>query len=335
MQILFCDDPGIVRVIALVKTLLNIVRFSLPIILIIMIILDLYKNMINGNSDSKESIIKKSGNRIISCIVVFILPTIINLFLKFLSTIEIYSDDYTNDFATCYNESSIKLANKLEKNRNLKLSEEEEKKRTESALKYAETVAKEKALQEARANSSNNSGNNSSGGTYYDKTTNTTKQNGGVYVQNGVFYYPKGESGHGCPSNPLSQGYNNSYGYHNEFWNRLQKLKAGAKSAGYDIGFSSQGCRSFKAQKQTYKKYASTPGRAAKPGNSKHGWGIASDVVFYKDSTHTCGTNRTYTNCPGMEWIHKNAHKYGLTFPFLKARFKEDWHIEPIEKKKY
>ena len=82
MQILFCDDPGIVRVIALVKTLLNIDRFSLPIILIIMIILDLYKNMINGNSDSKESIIKKSGNRIISCIIVFLVPTIINLFLN-------------------------------------------------------------------------------------------------------------------------------------------------------------------------------------------------------------------------------------------------------------
>ena len=332
MQILFCDDPGVVRVIALIKTFLNIIRFVLPIILIIMVILDLYKNMISGN-DNKESVIKKSGGRIISCVIVFLIPTLINLVLKFFSTVEIYNDDYTNDFATCYNEASIELANELQKNRDLKLSEEEEKIKTESAVKYAEIIAKEKAVQEA--NKKSNITSSSSGGTYYDKTTNTTKQNGGVYVKNGVFYYPKGESGHGCPSNPTSQGYNNSYGYHNEFWNRLQKLKEGAIQAGYNLSFSKQGCRSYSAQQQTYKKYASTPGRAAKPGNSKHGWGIASDVTFYKNSTDTCGKNRTYSNCPGMKWVHENASKYGLKFPLLNANYKEDWHIEPLEKKSY
>ena len=54
MQLLFCDDPGVVSVIVLLKTFLNLIRFSLPIILIIKVSLDLYKNMINGVDDKGE-----------------------------------------------------------------------------------------------------------------------------------------------------------------------------------------------------------------------------------------------------------------------------------------
>ena len=160
------------------------------------------------------------------------------------------------------------------------------------------------------------------------------KQNGGVYVQNGVFYYPKGTSGKGCKT--PNGSFNNPYGYHNEFWNRLQAFKQAAIQAGYNIDYSTQGCRTYSQQVATYEKYRSTPGRAAKPGNSRHGWGIASDVhSFYKNATQKCGSNRSYSNCPGMKWAHENAPKYGLNFPLLNASYKEDWHIEPLNKKTY
>ena len=38
---------------------------------------------------------------------------------------------------------------------------------------------------------------------------------------------------------------------------------------------------------------------------------------------------------PSMGWAHKNAYKFGLTFPLLNASYKEDWHIEPINKSTY
>lgn len=327
MQLLFCDDPGVVSVIVLLKTFLNLIRFSLPIILIIKVSLDLYKNMING-IDDKGEIKKKTFERITACIIVFLVPSIINLVLTIFSSIDIDTSDYTDNFSVCYKEASRDLVKKLKEQQELKLNAEEEKKRENNLVIAAKYEALRKAQNEAKNNNNNN---NTS---YHDTKTNLTKL-GGVYLENGTFYIPNGASGRNCPSNPLNEGYNNKFGYHNEFWIRLQNLKDAAIKAGYNIDFSTQGCRSYDNQVYLYKKYASTPGRAAKPGTSRHGFGIASDVDFYKNSTTKCGANRTYSNCPGMKWIHENANRFGLVFPLLNAGYKEDWHIEPISIKKY
>ena len=165
-----------------------------------------------------------------------------------------------------------------------------------------------------------------------------TKQNK-VYVKNGVFYY-QGYNGNyntytgtSCPSNPLKEGYNNPYGYNNYFYNRLVKFIDDAKSHGYKITMSSQGCRSYQTQVNYYN--TMERGRAAKPGYSMHGLGIASDLEFYKANGEVCPYGRTDSSCPSMGWAHQNAYKYGLTFPLLYASYKEDWHIEPVNKQAY
>ena len=325
-QILFCEQPGIVQVIYFLKIFLNLIRFVTPIILIITISLDFYKNMLTG-ANEKESIIKKSSNKILACIIVFLVPTMINLLLSILNAASIDTSDYTNDFATCYKEANPTLITQLKEKQAMALSAKEEEERKKNLLNYANVQAKVKE-QEEKGKENNVSG------SYNGNTTNMNKQNGGVYVQNGVFYYPKGTSGKGCKT--PNGSFNNPYGYHNEFWNRLQALKQAAIQAGYNIDYSTQGCRTYSQQVATYEKYRSTPGRAAKPGNSRHGWGIASDVhSFYKNATQKCGSNRSYSNCPGMKWAHENAPKYGLNFPLLNASYKEDWHIEPLNKKTY
>lgn len=282
--------------------------------------------MLTG-ADEKESIIKKSSNKIMACIIVFLVPTMINLLLSILNAASIDTSDYTNDFATCYKEANPTLITQLKEKQAMALSAKEEEERKKNLLNYANVQAKVKE-QEEKGKENNVSG------SYNGNTTNMNKQNGGVYVQNGVFYYPKGTSGKGCKT--PNGSFNNPYGYHNEFWNRLQALKQAAIQAGYNIDYSTQGCRTYSQQVATYEKYRSTPGRAAKPGNSRHGWGIASDVhSFYKNATQKCGSNRSYSNCPGMKWAHENAPKYGLNFPLLNASYKEDWHIEPLNKKTY
>lgn len=325
-QILFCEQPGIVQIIYFLKVFLNLIRFVTPIILIITISLDFYKNMLTG-TDEKESIIKKSGNKILACIIVFLVPTIINLLLSILNAASIDTSDYTNDFATCYKEANPTLIKKLKEKQAMALSAKEEEERKKNLLNYANVQAKIKE-QEEKGKENNVSG------SYDGNTTNMNKQNGGVYVKNGVFFYPKGTSGKSCKT--PNGSFNNSYGYHNEFWNRLQAFKKAAIQAGYNIDYSTQGCRTYQQQVETARKYASQKGRAATPGRSKHGWGIASDVrFFYKNSTQKCGNNRSYNNCPGMKWAHQNAPKYGLKFPLLNASYKEDWHVEPLNQKTY
>ncbi|MBR3660308.1 MAG: M15 family metallopeptidase [Bacilli bacterium] len=169
--------------------------------------------------------------------------------------------------------------------------------------------------------------------------TDTNIQNN-VYIINGTFNYPKyvygntnTYSGMFCPSDPLNNGYNNPYGYNNYFYTRLTRFIEEARNNGYLITISSQGCRTYDTQINYYN--TMTPGRAASPGLSLHGFGIASDLEFYNQDGSICSYFRTDSSCPSMGWAHQNAEKFGLTFPLLYSNYKEDWHIEPLNKSKY
>ncbi|MBQ8892390.1 MAG: D-alanyl-D-alanine carboxypeptidase family protein [Bacilli bacterium] len=334
MQILFCDTLLSVRLIYYLKVAINLLRFIVPILLIIKVTLDVYKGILNANDD-KGVILKKSSSRIIAAIIIFLVPTLIGVLFSFMGTFSNEDDNYQNNFLSCYNKVDSTLIEALVNDEDARLTSEENERLKQSLVNYANYEAYQKSIQE-NANKVNET---STGSTYSSNLTDTNKQNG-VYVQNGVFYKPKYVSGNpstysgkNCPSNPLSQGYNNKYGYNNYFYNMLQQLIEGAKKAGYNLSISSQGCRSYATQESYYK--SMEKGRAASPGRSNHGWGIASDVTFYKNASSKCGSSRTRTNCPGMAWVHDHAKDYGLHFPLLNASYKEDWHIEPINLKTY
>lgn len=341
MQILFCDTLLSVRLVYYLKLALNIIRFVVPILLIIKISLDVYKNMINGID--RQELVKKENNRIIATIIVFLIPTFVGIFLSFLGAIN-NNTSYKVTFATCYNNVNKDLLTQIEKIENDKLNSEDEKLRKQNEIYMANYKAmmkqNDEIVKKNKQNSQTDSKTPSSSGTNYNSNlTDMNKQNQ-VYVKNGVFYKPKYKSGDSntysgknCPSNPSSQGYNNKYGYNNYFYTMLQNLIAGAKKAGYNLDISTQGCRSYATQESYYK--SMEKGRAARPGKSNHGWGIASDVTFYKNSSNRCSGSRTRENCPGMAWVHDHAADYGLHFPLLHASYKEDWHIEPINLKTY
>ena len=98
MQILdfyICDTLGFLQVMNLFKILLNILRFVVPIIVIVMLVMDLVKNVINPNE--KEGM-KKIVMRVSAAVIVFLVPTIINLVIHLINIIfEDNTDtDYTN-----------------------------------------------------------------------------------------------------------------------------------------------------------------------------------------------------------------------------------------------
>ena len=69
---------GLVTLFKIIKIALNAIRLIVPIGLIVMTVLDISKNVIN--TDEKDSM-KKIGNRLIAAVIVFLVPTIVNIII--------------------------------------------------------------------------------------------------------------------------------------------------------------------------------------------------------------------------------------------------------------
>ena len=320
MQILFCNNLLSVRIVYLFKTFLNIIRFVIPIVLIIKTVIDIYKGIIS--TDDKQEIIKHIGNRIIASILIFLLPTVISVLISFIGMIGANVTDSETSFSTCYNSMNKNVLKHYIEEEEKRLDDEAEKDKQEGDLYKANLKAEYDRRQPINPN------NNNSSGTYSSNITDMNMQNH-VYIQNGTFYYPNDiPSGQNCDGfNPSTNGYN-SY-----FYDMLTKFVDAAKKAGHIINIPNDGCRSYSTQQNLSSKYANTPGRAATPGKSKHGWGLACDLSF-KGNGCTFG-NRTESSCASMAWAHQHASEYGLEFNLLNASYKEDWHIQPINLKGY
>ena len=75
----WCDQEGVRGVFHLIKSLLDIVRYAVPILLIIMTTLDIIKKVINPEEKEGQ---KKIMNRIVAALVVFLIPLFIQLVFK-------------------------------------------------------------------------------------------------------------------------------------------------------------------------------------------------------------------------------------------------------------
>ncbi len=69
-----CDNAGFLKAMSLVNTILTIIKFAIPLALIIWISVDLFKNMVNP--DNKDGV-KKIGIRLGAALIVFLVPTIV------------------------------------------------------------------------------------------------------------------------------------------------------------------------------------------------------------------------------------------------------------------
>ena len=72
-----CENVLFLRILSFFNIAMQFLRFVLPIILIIKLTLDIYKGIINPNDNSFK---EKVGRRLIACVIIFLVPTIINVF---------------------------------------------------------------------------------------------------------------------------------------------------------------------------------------------------------------------------------------------------------------
>ena len=81
---MLCENVLFLRILNFFNITMNVLRFAIPIILILKLILDIYHQIINVNDDKIK---KKIVTRITACIIIFLVPTIVNVFFSFLETI--------------------------------------------------------------------------------------------------------------------------------------------------------------------------------------------------------------------------------------------------------
>lgn len=315
-----CSDLDFLRVIYFVKGSLIIVRALVPIILIVMATIDIYKVVIKTNEKPTKTIL----NRFIAAFFVFFVPTFINVVLNSLGQSDIGE-------SVCWinaNESNIKL---LTKQREIELEalKAAEKKRNEELKVQRETYKRAYEDNKKRAEEVERNNNINSGSPNYNEVMNSNYlengRDGKVVVENGIFYKPA--SGQSGASGTAGSG---PYGYNIYFYARLQKFMQAAAQQGYSISPSSSqygAWRPLSLQNYYWNCYqtksCNNGNLAAVPGTSNHGWGIASDLSF--------------NNYNAILWAHDNARSFGLAFPLcqnVRGSCSENWHIEPLNVQK-
>ena len=102
----WCSKPGVLNIISTIRTAIDVIRIAVPIALIAWIIIELMKNVLNP--DDKESR-KKIGNRIIAAIVVFLIPTIINLTMNIVSVGRAHNEQHGYNVGECWRKAESKL----------------------------------------------------------------------------------------------------------------------------------------------------------------------------------------------------------------------------------
>ena len=213
-----CLQPLFLRILYIIGRIINIVKFAVPIVLIIRVAIDMYRHVINPEDKDGLSKIK---NKIIASVVIFLTPTIVSLLYSFIEK-TIVNYEYS-DLTVCREFANMEYITELE-NKIKEIEKEDADKKSESYLNNHDQMVKDIRLIVANKHNNNsdtndasNSGTNSNDDLNDDNTQsvitnasgslNSGKYNGWnyyLYIPNGakttnkplvVFLHGSGEKG--------------------------------------------------------------------------------------------------------------------------------------------
>ena len=124
----FCTNPDVLRILLFAKDIVHVVFIILPIAIIIMTMIDFFKNVSSLSADDKNKKLKTIIKRIIYCIIVFAVPFIVKIVVNVIESVFEEELNYNGCLANANSESIDfyqKLYDEEEERRNL---EEERKK---------------------------------------------------------------------------------------------------------------------------------------------------------------------------------------------------------------
>lgn len=96
-----CNDVGVLRVILFLKTLLQYVFTLVPVAAVLWLTIDMTKNVFSQDADTQRKNLGMFVRRCIYLIIVFLIPTIVNL------TLSLFAEDIdTSEYSKCMNVTS-------------------------------------------------------------------------------------------------------------------------------------------------------------------------------------------------------------------------------------
>lgn len=86
VQILGACPSELAEIMAIVKWVINIICFAIPIVLIVLCILDIAKIVTAGNIDDKlkKEVTNRIVTRVVFAVIIFLVPTIVKLIFNFI-----------------------------------------------------------------------------------------------------------------------------------------------------------------------------------------------------------------------------------------------------------
>ena len=298
-----CGPAGFLKVLYFFKMILDIVFIIVPVALIVLLIFEFSKAIVTADQDKKNTAIKVGGRRILAAVIIFAIPTIVNLFNVILTEVD---SGFKVELFSCFTDLTLDAIDTLEADE----LKEEEAKRGASAAGFLNSYNRDFAINQYLQS--------------LDDSERISGCDGMVYYENGVYYYPASYT-NGTAATKGSA----DYGYNKYFFASLNKMINDAKKAGHTIVMSTSAdgaWRSYERQQYFWNCYqtksCNNGNQAARPGTSKHGFGIASDL--------------TYGNNAARNWAHAHANDYGLDFTVCDSYPKncsEPWHIAPLSTK--
>lgn len=149
-----CVEPDFLRIIYFIKIIINVIFIIVPIGVIVMGLIDLSKSTISSNEEEQKKKSKLFLKRIISAVLVFAVPWIVNVIMGLLG--ELTSNV---NLADCWNNANSEKINDLAAlaTNEERLKYEEEQKQLEAKRKELEEAEKERAEQNtAKPNTNTN-----------------------------------------------------------------------------------------------------------------------------------------------------------------------------------
>lgn len=150
METLFCTNPNFLKLLVVIGNIINIVKVVLPMIIIIKTMIDGIKAVISNGWDELKKMFYKFSMRLISAVMIFIVPTIVDLMMSIVNeSITMIDAGYQSCAENINNIEFYEYLAQLEKER----KEQERLDKEESAKAEVE---EEKTIKDNSTGSDNN-----------------------------------------------------------------------------------------------------------------------------------------------------------------------------------
>ena len=145
--LLACDNSSVLNTILFIKKLIGIIFIVAPIVLVLLLTIDIAKNVISKDDNENKRNVNIAIKRVVYCLLLFFVPLLIDGVMSYL-------DNYNVNFAKCYSDATEENVEKYYNEENKRYEEKEkeiEEERTTNASKIADEKLKEQEAAKAAA----------------------------------------------------------------------------------------------------------------------------------------------------------------------------------------